>query len=117
MEFKKAIVREPSRSISEGLSSVGRVPDFKRSLSQHEKYVGALKEAGLDVLVMESEEEYPDSVFVEDTAVLMKELAVIFDILLRLKTEESPRSSRWSLMKRKNITRPPLDVSSPLHGI
>jgi len=80
MEFKKAIVRKPSRSISEGLSSVERVPDFKRSLSQHEKYVGSLKEAGLDVLVIESEEEYPDSVFVEDTAVLMEELAVICNL-------------------------------------
>jgi dimethylargininase len=44
---------------------------------QHGKYVEALQKCGLDVRILPADERYPDSVFVEDTALLTPEFAII----------------------------------------
>jgi dimethylargininase len=46
-------------------------------LKQHEAYVEALSLAGLDVIILESQPDYPDAHFVEDTAVVTPDVAVI----------------------------------------
>ena len=78
MKFKKAIVKIPGKSIENGLSSsdLGQ-PDYKKALEQHSQYIKALEKCGLSVTVMESDEKYPDSTFVEDTALLTPDCAVI----------------------------------------
>jgi dimethylargininase len=76
--FKKALVRKPCRNMVNGLtgSDLGK-PDYDLALIQHREYVEALKECGLDVIALEADENYPDSVFVEDTALLTQRCAVI----------------------------------------
>ncbi|MBY0084924.1 arginine deiminase family protein [Brevibacillus sp. M2.1A] len=78
MKFSRAIVRKPGKSYVNGLttSDLG-TPDFELALKQHAAYVEALKQTGLDVTVLEADERFPDSTFVEDTAVLTEKCAVI----------------------------------------
>lgn len=76
--FKKAIVRKPCRNMVHGLTSSGLgKPDYDLALIQHEAYIDALRKCGLELNVLEADENYPDSVFVEDTALLTPECAVI----------------------------------------
>ncbi|MCP5105327.1 MAG: N(G),N(G)-dimethylarginine dimethylaminohydrolase [bacterium] len=76
--FTNAIVRRPGRSLAEGITSakLGK-PDYQKALQQHHKYIEALQDCGVEVTVLEAEEQYPDSVFVEDTAILAERCAVI----------------------------------------
>ncbi|KAA3646789.1 MAG: N(G),N(G)-dimethylarginine dimethylaminohydrolase [Chloroflexi bacterium] len=76
--FTRAIVRKPGQSMTDGLrdTDIG-IPDHQLALVQHAAYVEALKACGLDVLVLEADESYPDSTFVEDTALLTKACAII----------------------------------------
>ena len=76
--FTKALVRKPCRNLVNGLSTscLGR-PDYGKALAQHAAYIEALKACGLAVTVLEADEGFPDSVFIEDTAVLCERTAVI----------------------------------------
>ncbi|MEP1742250.1 MAG: arginine deiminase-related protein [Kangiellaceae bacterium] len=76
--FTKAIVRTPSRSMIDGLTSVNLgKPDYQKALIQHQDYIQALKQCGLEVTCLPASEEYPDSTFVEDVALLTPKCAVI----------------------------------------
>jgi dimethylargininase len=78
MKYTKAIVRRPCRNIIKGLTSANLgTPDYNKSLEQHNKYVEALQGCGLDVTVLEADNNYPDSVFVEDTALMTPTCAII----------------------------------------
>ncbi|MGH4124040.1 MAG: dimethylarginine dimethylaminohydrolase family protein [Clostridium sp.] len=61
-----------------GLSSVdlGK-PNFKLAVQQHEAYIETLKKCGVEVTVLEADESYPDSCFIEDVALLTKSCAII----------------------------------------
>ncbi len=76
--FKYAIVRRPGESLVDGITSAGLgKPDYEKALQQHDKYIEALRRCGVEVTILEAEERYPDSVFVEDTAVLAEKCAII----------------------------------------
>ncbi|RLD76210.1 MAG: N(G),N(G)-dimethylarginine dimethylaminohydrolase [Bacteroidetes bacterium] len=76
--FKKAIVRKPSKSMVKGLTTAKLgSPDFNLALIQHQKYIEALIECGLDVTILDADEHFPDSTFVEDTAILTPNCAII----------------------------------------
>ncbi len=51
--------------------------DVGRARAQHEQYENALRELGLEIVRLPETDELPDSVFVEDTAVVVDELAVL----------------------------------------
>ena len=71
----RAIVRPPSANFAEGLTSVDLgVPVYQRALEEHEAYCAALQECGLRLTRLEADPHYPDSTFVEDTAVLIEAL-------------------------------------------
>ena len=76
--FTKAIVKKPCRNMVNGITSatLGR-PDYDNALIQHSAYIETLKKCGLLVTVLEASEEFPDSVFVEDTAVLTSKCVVV----------------------------------------
>lgn len=60
------------------LSHLDRVPiDIPRAVRQHEQYVSALAEAGCAIDRLPQAPQLPDGVFVEDTALVLEELAVI----------------------------------------
>lgn len=76
--FTKAIVRKPSKSMVDGLTSANLgVPVYENALKQHRNYIEALKSCGLEVIVLEADEKYPDSTFVEDVALLTPQCAII----------------------------------------
>ncbi len=76
--FSKAILRQPSENFADGLTSVDLgVPDLERAVGQHRGYCEALVRCGLEVIELEADAEFPDSVFVEDTAVLTGRCAVV----------------------------------------
>lgn len=77
--FKHTIVRRPAKSMVEGITSAPELgkPDHAMALKQHDAYIEALKACGVDVLVLDALEEYPDSCFVEDAAVCTRACAII----------------------------------------
>ncbi len=76
--FTRAIVRKPGLNFAEGLTTSGLgKPDLPKALVQHEAYCRALESCGLAVTVLDVDNDYPDSTFVEDTAVVIGELAVL----------------------------------------
>ncbi len=76
--YKKAIVRAPGESLIRGLTTADLgIPDYKKALAQHADYIEALEECGLEVLVLVPDEQFPDSTFVEDIALLTKNCAII----------------------------------------
>jgi len=74
-----AITRGVSPRITEcELTHVTREPiNFQRAQTQHQQYEELLVELGCKLIKLPAESELPDSVFVEDTAVVLDELAVI----------------------------------------
>jgi dimethylargininase len=75
----KAITRAVSRSITEcELTHLARLPiDLERAREQHRAYENALRSLGVDVHQLPEQPDLPDSVFVEDTAIVLDECAVI----------------------------------------
>jgi dimethylargininase len=74
-----AITRDISPRFNEcEITHIERTPiDIKIAQTQHHEYVQALKELGLAVLELPASADLPDSVFVEDTAVVLPEVALL----------------------------------------
>jgi dimethylargininase len=74
-----ALVREPSASLGDcELSYLDRTPiDLNQARTQHAGYCAALQAAGAEVRVLPALDHLPDAVFVEDTAVVMDEVAIL----------------------------------------
>jgi dimethylargininase len=73
MNFTRAIVRPPSTSFSQGITSANLgSPDIALAQEQHQAYCATLERCGLSLIVLEEETDFPDSTFVEDTAILTK---------------------------------------------
>jgi dimethylargininase len=78
MYFTHAITRKPGKNFARGLttSKLGST-DYGLISRQHEAYVETLRSIGLEVVVLENQPDYPDAHFVEDTAVVTPDVAVI----------------------------------------
>ncbi len=76
--FTHAITRTPPASAVGGLRAedVGN-PDVGVMMAHHDAYVHALTQAGLEVRVVGALEDFPDSLFVEDTALCLHEGAIV----------------------------------------
>jgi dimethylargininase len=74
-----AITRDISPRFNEcELTHIDRRPiDLEIARAQHQGYVQALKELGCAVLELPPEADLPDSVFVEDTAIVLLEVALL----------------------------------------
>jgi dimethylargininase len=74
-----AIARQVSPCFNEcEITHIDRSPiDINVARAQHEGYTQALKDVGCEVIELPAEADLPDSVFVEDTAVILPEVAVI----------------------------------------
>ena len=76
--FAHALTRKPGKNFIQGLTTANLgPPNFELILKQHAAYVDALKAIGIDVIELEPQADYPDAHFVEDTAVVTPEVAVI----------------------------------------
>ncbi len=76
--FKSAIVKRPCKNFSNGLttSSLGS-PDYEKVIEQHENYIRTLRKCGVELHILEADEKYPDSTFVEDTAIVNEKCVII----------------------------------------
>jgi dimethylargininase len=74
-----AITREISPRFNEcEITHIERTPiDLDVARAQHCEYVNVLKTLGCNVIELPAEADLPDSVFVEDTAFILSEVAVI----------------------------------------
>ena len=77
--FNKAIVRTPGKSLVNGLSDSKHLgtPDYSKAIIQHQQYIEALKSCGLKITVLDPCEEYPDSTFVEDVALITPKCTIM----------------------------------------
>lgn len=75
----KALVRRPGPRLTEGIvTHVDRIPvDDAKALQQWHGYVAALEAAGWEIIEVPPAHDCPDAVFIEDTMVVFKNVAVI----------------------------------------
>ena len=96
--FTHAIVRQPALSMIKGITTADLgIPDINLAQQQYKDYVDALRSCGLEIIQLESDEEYPDSVFVEDTAVLTADMAII--------TNPKPESRKGEIREIESLLR------------
>jgi dimethylargininase len=76
--FAEAIVRGVPETLHAGITSadLGK-PDHTETVAQHLRYIQALEECELEVTVLDADEKHPDSVFIEDTAVVTARCAIL----------------------------------------
>jgi dimethylargininase len=77
--FTHAIARKPGPNFAQGLTTAANeeAPDFNRLFDQHQKYISTLSSIGLEVILLDALPDHPDAYFVEDTAVVTSNVAVI----------------------------------------
>ena len=77
--MRTALTRGVSPSIGQcELTYLERQPiDFEVALSQHKRYEQVLEDLGCRIERLGEESDFPDSVFVEDIAIVLDELAII----------------------------------------
>lgn len=76
--FTHAITRRPAASIIRGLRAVDTgTPDLALMQAHHDAYVATLRETGATIIELPPLEDFPDSVFVEDTALCLPQGAVV----------------------------------------
>jgi len=64
--------------MADGITTAGLgQPNFKNALKQHSNYIKALEACGVKVTILEADEKFPDSTFVEDVALLTTKCAVV----------------------------------------
>jgi len=74
----RAIVRPPGESFAKGITTAALgAPRLSNAVAQHERYCHALERCGLTLTRLEPDAQFPDSTFVEDTAVLTDRVAVL----------------------------------------
>ncbi|MER7969779.1 dimethylargininase [Streptomyces sp. NPDC096080] len=79
MPSKKALVRRPGPRLAEGLVThvERRAVDVGLAVEQWEAYVGTLRAHGWETVEVEPVDDCPDAVFVEDTVVMYRNVALI----------------------------------------
>jgi dimethylargininase len=71
-------VRIPGTNFAEGLTTVDLgVPRYQEVVKQHARYCEALRECGLAITPLKADLRFPDSTFVEDTAILTERGAIL----------------------------------------
>ncbi len=78
MIYHNAITRLPSATCAKGLTTASLgAPDAPKTRQQFDAYVSTLLGLGLTVTILPEQPTFPDSHFVEDTAVVGPEFAVL----------------------------------------
>ncbi len=76
--FTHAILRTPCPELIHGITTASLgMPDYTQALAQHEAYANILETCGLNLLILDADSRYPDSVFIEDVALCTPNCAVI----------------------------------------
>lgn len=85
-----AITHSPSPRLADcQLTFVARSAiDYERAVRQHAGYCRTLSECGAEVSMLDVNASQPDGVFVEDTAVVLDEIAIMCRLGARSRREE-----------------------------
>ena len=105
--FKNAIVRKPCRAMIDGITTYleeGK-PVYEVALKQHAEYVKTLQALGLEVLELDPLEAYPDSCFVEDTAVVMESPEMVKNMRFWVRFKSTMMRSKSFISKRLALWR------------
>src|SRR5579863_10288849 len=77
------------------LSYIDRQPiDLAKAQKQHRAYEALLEKLDVQVISLPAEPDLPDSMFVEDPAIVLDELAVIFPLGTDTRRREGPSLAR-----------------------
>jgi len=73
-----AFVRRPGPSFNQAISAnpKNQPVNVKRACLQHECYIAALEETGVEIVLLPDAYEYPDAPFVEDTTIVFDHVAL-----------------------------------------
>lgn len=78
MKYTRAIVRPPPPTFAAGITAANEgAPDLDRALAQYHAHCLALEQCGLAVSALSADSAYPDSCFVEDTAIVTARGAIV----------------------------------------
>lgn len=77
MTYCHAIARTPPASMASGITTQHEGIDLALALEQHAAYLDILRDLGIKVTLLGPEEAYPDSHFVEDTAIIHSKVAIL----------------------------------------
>jgi dimethylargininase len=77
--YTRGIVRPPGPELTQALSANGTAAGIDIALArvQHARYVNILEDLGIDLIRLSADEALPDGCFVEDTCVMLPDIAVI----------------------------------------
>jgi dimethylargininase len=97
-----ALTREISPAIQQcQLTHLARTPiDLERARAQHSAYEWALVDAGCTVRRLDTTEPLPDSVFIEDIAVVLDEIAIITRPGVQARRSETSAIAEWLMNVR-----------------
>ncbi len=87
-----ALTRQVSSALADcELSFIDRKPiDLEKARAQHQAYEDALERLGAHVVQLPEEPALPDSMFVEDPAIVLKEMAIICPLGTETRRKEAP---------------------------
>jgi len=108
-----ALVRPPGASFVNALSQKpGNVAiDATLARHQHQRYVKALKQSGASVVSLDPLEQFPDSAFVEDTAIILKNRALMCAMKEDTRRDETECiKSAIKQYRRLEILHPPVSI-------
>jgi dimethylargininase len=110
-----AVTREVARSLERcELTFIDRDPiDHARASAQHQAYCERLVSLGLEVIRLPADEAQPDCCFVEDTAVVVDEVAIVTTLGAPSRRGETP-AIEHELAKHRPIAR--IDLPATLDG-
>jgi dimethylargininase len=110
-----AITHVPSPKIQQcELTYVSRtVIEYPRALLQHDSYCRMLRDCGAEVRVLDVNRDYPDCVFIEDTAVVLDEVAVLASMGAESRRAE-PAGIEPELRKYREVQR--VELPGTLEG-
>src|ERR1700722_5521261 len=87
-----AITRKVSASLANcELNFIERIPiDMEKARAQHRAYEALLEKLGAKVISLPEERDLPDSMFVEDPAIVFDEVAIICPLGTETRRKEAP---------------------------
>jgi dimethylargininase len=110
-----ALTHAPSPNLDQGQRThVARVPiDYALVVRQHEEYCATLRRCGADVRLLDCNRDLPDATFLEDTAVVLDEVAILAPMGTEARRGE-PAALEPELKRYRDVRR--LDGPASLEG-
>ncbi len=107
-----ALTHRPSPRIAAcELTFIEREPiDSQRAARQHEAYCRTLEACGAEVTVLSDNSSHPDAVFIEDTVIVLDELAIMASMAKASRRGEVPRIER-ELGRYRELRKIPLPAT------